>query len=1000
MVIVAFKPGEKEISKYEELDQYDYGQILRIQGLNLPPAVEIHFALQKTGGTSKNRIGITKDGVTDVPIPDSMLENEDETKDYDIYAFIYITDETSGQTEYRITLKVKARPKPEAFDRPEDAEIFKEAIKVVNESAARSAESEKQAEGWAHGREDLPERAQDNAMYYAGKTEKDAEKTATDRKEVRRLVESVSGIGEQVEKVESLTKQAQTSATNAALSEQAAKESENNAAQARAGAEVAEDNAELAAQKAEQDKAIVEQAKNIVKQMGQEVLDNKNLVDETAQDFNLKAQQALADVNNAGQTQTERVQTAGNDAVESVKAAQGTATRAVETAKTEAIEAVQTEGATQAGNVSAEGEKQVQAVRGAAQEIMADREQIQENKTGIAKLKEDIGNKAPAIIKKASGKTIVIEDSSNLPIKALSGTGEIIVTGKNILKIEKYNVFIPFEAKAGTLFTLITNGELSEGGNVRFVDENGENIWFAINKGQTKKSLTIRKNIKGYVNLLSPKEGLKYCLSAGENDEYEEYVEQVITAPVDSEQLKAIHTNYPTTVLTSENEISVEYVADTEAYIGKRIKEENQSLQKQILEIQNALISQKISGGGIIQVKDSAKLPIQNLRVFGKSEQNGVPSLDAPIPIVNVGEKGNVDIKINTGNLFDINTVKKYEVDNTTLSLSVSGNKIIFNSKISTGKEVIRNVLNLPKDMLKLPPGKYMFSYKSNKPFGNTHGSDTVEMFVYVCKNNSTRLYDTGNKNWTQFEVKEGEAIYLRLDVNQGGQSAEFYDLMINKGESILPYEPYFNQSLALPTPNGLPGIKVDTGGNYTDSTGQQWITDEIDLARGKYVQRAYVLDVPPIIRPYGMEANNETTRFLIALTKKAKDSGYPCLCNVSKHERIWLADKEGIYADVDNLIFRMSKTLVGETEDSVKKYLESADIKVLYLLATPIETDLPPETIEAFKTLHTNYPTTVISNDENAGMEVSYVADTKHYIDKKFEELNQAIVNTQIALL
>nr|DAU96227.1 MAG TPA: GDSL like Lipase Acylhydrolase [Caudoviricetes sp.] len=390
MVIVAFKPGEKEISKYEELDQYDYGQILRIQGLNLPPAVEIHFALQKTGGTSKTRIGITKDGVTDVPIPDSMLENEDETKDYDIYAFIYITDETSGQTEYRITLKVKARPKPEAFDRPEDAEIFKEAIKAVNESAARSAESEKQAEGWAHGREDLPERTQDNAKYYSDQAREDSMKTDADRKEVGRLVESVSGIGEQVEKVEGLTKQAQTSATNAALSEQAAKESENNAAQARAGAEVAEDNAELAAQRAEQDKAIVEQAKNLVKQMGQEVLDNKKLVDEMAQDFDLKAQQALADVNNAGQTQTERVQTAGNDAVESVKKAQGTATRAVETAKTEAIEAVQTEGTTQTGNVAAEGEKQVQAVRGAAQEIVEDRGQIQENKTGIAKLKEDL----------------------------------------------------------------------------------------------------------------------------------------------------------------------------------------------------------------------------------------------------------------------------------------------------------------------------------------------------------------------------------------------------------------------------------------------------------------------------------------------------------------------------------------------------------------------------------------------------------------------------------
>lgn len=178
----------------------------------------------------------------------------------------------------------------------------------------------------------------------------------------------------------------------------------------------------------------------------------------------------------------------------------------------------------------------------------------------------------------------------------MSGTGKIIITGKNILDSKKRNEFIPFEAKAGTLFTLITNGELSEGGNIKFTKENGEQAWFAIDKGKTKTSTKISSNIKGYVNLLVPKEGLKYCFSVGENDEYEEHMEQVITAPVDSEQLKAIHTNYPTTILTSENEISVQYVVDTEAYIEKRIKEENQSLQKQILEIQNALISQKISG--------------------------------------------------------------------------------------------------------------------------------------------------------------------------------------------------------------------------------------------------------------------------------------------------------------------------------------------------------------------------------------------------------------------
>lgn len=363
-IVIANFEKERTTKSVFGVWQYNYGQILRIQGLTLPTAVEIHFALQKTGGISTTRVGITTDGVTDVPIPDSMLENEDATQDYSIYAFIYLTDETSGQTEYRITLGVKTRPRPEAFDRPEDAELFREAIKAVNESAARSAESQKQAEGWAHGREDLPERTQDNAKYYSEQAREDSKKTDANRKEVERLVESVSGINEQVTKVENLTKQAQTSATNAALSEQAAKESENNAAQARAGAEIAEDNAELAAQRAEQDKAAVEQAKDLVKQMGQEVLDNKNLVDETVQDFDLKAQQALADVNNAGQAQTERVQGAGDDAVESVKTEQGAATQAVKTAKTEAIKAVQTEGTTQTGNVTAEGEKQVQAVRG------------------------------------------------------------------------------------------------------------------------------------------------------------------------------------------------------------------------------------------------------------------------------------------------------------------------------------------------------------------------------------------------------------------------------------------------------------------------------------------------------------------------------------------------------------------------------------------------------------------------------------------------------------
>ena len=45
-------------------------------------------------------------------------------------------------------------------------------------------------------------------------------------------------------------------------------------------------------------------------------------------------------------------------------------------------------------------------------------------------------------------------------------------------------------------------------------------------------------------------------------------------------------------------------------------------------------------------------------------------------------------------------------------------------------------------------------------------------------------------------------------------------------------------QTIALQTPNGLPGIPVTSGGNYTDPSGQQWVCDEVDLERGVRVQR------------------------------------------------------------------------------------------------------------------------------------------------------------------
>ena len=153
--------------------QYDYGQILRIQGLNLPKAVEIHFSLTEKSGESITRIGTTKDGATDVLIPDSMLEKET-NQNYSIYAFIYLSDTVSGNTEYRIAIMVNTRPKPEIPGPPKEPEIFRATIETVNQAADRSETARDQAEAWAHGRGDYPEQKEDNAKYYAGEAQKAA----------------------------------------------------------------------------------------------------------------------------------------------------------------------------------------------------------------------------------------------------------------------------------------------------------------------------------------------------------------------------------------------------------------------------------------------------------------------------------------------------------------------------------------------------------------------------------------------------------------------------------------------------------------------------------------------------------------------------------------------------------------------------------------------------------------------------------------------------------
>lgn len=70
------------------------------------------------------------------------------------------------------------------------------------------------------------------------------------------------------------------------------------------------------------------------------------------------------------------------------------------------------------------------------------------------------------------------------------------------------------------------------------------------------------------------------------------------------------------------------------------------------------------------------------------------------------------------------------------------------------------------------------------------------------------------------------------------------------------------------------------------------------------------------------------------------------------------------------------------------------------YYTANPIETPLSPEDIAAYKQLHTNYPTTIILNDENADIDVAYVADTKNYIQKRENIMQKQLSDIQAALI
>lgn len=205
---------------------------------------------------------------------------------------------------------------------------------------------------------------------------------------------------------------------------------------------------------------------------------------------------------------------------------------------------------------------------------------------------------------------------------------------------------------------------------------------------------------------------------------------------------------------------------------------------------QNVLVGSET--GNPVAVDDAFAAPLCGLTVYGKSTQDGTPTPDAPVPIVSAGDGGSVAVKVTGKNRMPPNLRLSEEVDcfiekNTMVHLTF-------------------------KDGIISQGGNLLFIGENNEEMWFAIDAGAIEVHRSLL-------------------VSAIKYRYLILDMDSE-------NVCLTWNASSPDYEPYREQLLTLPTPNGLPGIPVTSGGNYTDPQGQRWVCDEVDLEKGVKVQR------------------------------------------------------------------------------------------------------------------------------------------------------------------
>lgn len=231
---------------------------------------------------------------------------------------------------------------------------------------------------------------------------------------------------------------------------------------------------------------------------------------------------------------------------------------------------------------------------------------------------------------------------------------------------------------------------------------------------------------------------------------------------------------------------------------------------------QNILVGDET--GNPIAVDDAFAAPLRGLTVYGKSTQDGTPTPDAPVPIVSAGDGGNVAMKVTGANVLE-GTAPGGQASQFGVTYTANENGVLV-----IGTATSNSLFYLHKDkMPRLTRGTYYLTTKGLS-------ASVILNFFYVGEITS----DVQNQ---QVMLTKDIEYSLALKLQKGVTANTTVQVSLTRNK-ITAYSYYREQLLTLPTPNGLSGIPVTSGGNYTDENGQQWICDEVDFARGVRVQR------------------------------------------------------------------------------------------------------------------------------------------------------------------